>query len=70
LGEFRVQLVQVGSTVSNICFVFDFILHNAYTLDAGALTSMLPSLSVIYMIYITADTKATPASVKGVDVDF
>jgi hypothetical protein len=46
-----------------ICFVFDFILHTAYTVDACALTSILPSLPLIDMIYCTAGTKATPASI-------
>jgi hypothetical protein len=41
-----------------------------YTVDACALTSILPSLFFIHMIYFTADTKATPASVQGVGVDF
>jgi hypothetical protein len=49
---------------------FVFILHNAYTVCACALTSILPSLSFIDIIYFTADTKATPASVQGVGVDF
>jgi hypothetical protein len=52
------------------CFVFDFILHIACTVDACALTSILPSPSLIGMIYCTTDTKATPASVQGVGVDF
>jgi hypothetical protein len=43
-------------------FVFDFILHTAYTVDACALTSIMPSLSLIDTIYCTPDTKATPAS--------
>jgi hypothetical protein len=53
-----------------MCFVFDFILHTAYNVDACALTSILPSLSLIDMIYCMTDTKATPASVQGVGVDF
>jgi hypothetical protein len=53
-----------------ICFVFDFILHTAYTVDACAVIGILPTLSLIDMIYCTADTKATPASVQGVGVDF
>jgi hypothetical protein len=53
-----------------MCFVFDFILHTAYTVDACALTSTLPSLSLIDMLDCTTDTKATPASVQGVGVDF
>jgi hypothetical protein len=56
--------------VGKICFVFDFILHTAYAVDACALTSILPSLSWIDMTHCTADTKATPASVQGVGVDF
>jgi hypothetical protein len=53
-----------------ICFVFDFILHTAYTVHACALTSILPSLSLIDMMYCAPDAKATPASVQGVGVDF
>jgi hypothetical protein len=45
------------------CFVFDFILHTTYTVDACALTSIQPLLSFTGMIYFTADTKATPASI-------
>jgi len=60
----------VGGTVGKICFVFDFILHTTYTVDACALTSILTSLSLTEMLYCTADTKATPASVQGVGVDF
>jgi hypothetical protein len=56
--------------VGRFCFIFDFILHTAYTVDACVLTSILPSLLLIDMIYCTADTKATPASVEGVGVDF
>jgi hypothetical protein len=56
--------------MGKICFVFDFIFHTAYTIDACALASILPSLSLMDMIYRTADTKATPASVQGVGVDF
>jgi hypothetical protein len=53
-----------------MCFVSDFILHTAYTVDACALTSILPSLSLIDMIQCTPYTKATPASVQGDGVDF
>jgi hypothetical protein len=54
-----------------ICFFFfDIILHTVYTVDACALTSILPSLSLIDMIYCIRATKATPASVQGVVVDF
>jgi hypothetical protein len=34
-----------------MCFVFDFTLHTAYTLDACPLTSILPSLSFIDIFY-------------------
>jgi hypothetical protein len=51
-------------------FVFDFIFPTAYTVGACALTSILPSLSVMDMIHCTQYTKATPASVQGVGVDF
>jgi hypothetical protein len=44
-------------------FVFDFIIHIAYTVDACALTSILLSLSLIDMIYYRPETKATPASI-------
>jgi len=67
LGEFRLGWVR--STVGKICFVFDFI-HTAYTVYACALTSILPSLSLIDMIHFTVDTKVTPSSVQGVGVDF
>jgi len=53
-----------------ICFVLYFILHTVYTVDACALASLLPSLSFIEMLFCTLDTKATPASVQGVGVDF
>jgi len=65
-----VTLGWVGSTVGKICFVFYFILHNTYTLNASALPSILPSLSLIDMVYCTPHTRATPASVQGVGVDF
>jgi hypothetical protein len=68
LGEF--WLGWVGNTVGDICFIFDFILHTTYTVDACALTSILPSSSLIDMIYCTPDTIATPASVQGVGVNF
>jgi hypothetical protein len=53
-----------------ICFVFDFILRTVYTVDAFALTSILPSLSLVDMTYCSPVRKATPASVQGVGVDF
>jgi hypothetical protein len=68
LGEFRLRYV--GSTVGKICFVFDYVLHTAYVVDSCARTSILASPSWIDMTHCTADTKATPASVQGVGVDF
>jgi hypothetical protein len=59
----EVQSLKFGS-------FFDYILHTAYTADACALTSVLPSVSLTDMMYFTADTKPTPASVQGVGVDF
>jgi hypothetical protein len=56
--------------VGKICLVFCIILHTAYNVDAYALTSIQPSLTLIDMVYCTQDTKATPASVQGVGVDF
>jgi hypothetical protein len=56
--------------MGKICSVFDFILHTTFSVDACALTSIMPSLSLIDMIYFTTDTKATPASVQGVCVHF
>jgi hypothetical protein len=53
-----------------IGLVSNFIVHTAYTVDACALASILPSPSLIGMIYCTTDTKPTPASVQRVGVDF
>jgi hypothetical protein len=53
--------------VGLICFFFDIMLHTAYTVDTCALTGILPSVSLIDMVHCTSDTKATPASVQGVD---
>jgi hypothetical protein len=61
-----VVLCCVGSTFGKICFVLDFILHTAYTIDACTITSVLTALSLIDT-YFTAHTKA---SVQGVGVDF
>jgi len=47
----------VGSTVGKICFVFSFILHTVYIVDACALTSILPSLSLIDMILVRRTQK-------------
>jgi hypothetical protein len=70
IGRVYVRLGHVGSAVGKICSVFDFILHTAYTVDACAFTGILPSLSLIDMVYWRADTKVRPASVRGVVVDF
>jgi hypothetical protein len=56
--------------VGKIYFVFDFILHTANSVDACALTNILPLLFLIDSVYFTADIKATPASVLGFGVDF
>jgi hypothetical protein len=53
-----------------MCFVFDFILHTVYTVDACAFTSILSSPSLIDVMYCVADRKSTPAPVAGVDVYF
>jgi len=50
VAEFRLRYVRLGKngiTVGKICFVFDFILYTAYTVDACALTRILPPLSFI-----------------------
>jgi hypothetical protein len=60
----------VGNTVGKYCFVFDFILHTSYAVDACALTIIMPSVSLMDMMCFTAQRKATPASVQGVGVDF
>jgi hypothetical protein len=52
-----------------ICFALDVILDTVYAVDACALAGILLSLSLIDVIYCTPDTKATPASFQGVDVD-
>jgi hypothetical protein len=57
-------------TVGKIWFVIDYILHTAYTIDACALTSYVPSLPLIDMVDFTADTKATLVSIRGVCVEF
>jgi len=45
----------VGSTVSKICFILDFILHTAYSIDICVFSSILPSLSLIDTLYCMAD---------------
>jgi hypothetical protein len=65
-----VRLCWVGIIVGEMCLVYDFILHTTYTVDACSLTSILPSLSMIDMIYCTVDTKATPLSAQDVGVYF
>jgi hypothetical protein len=52
----------VGSTIGKIGFVFDLILQAAYIVGACAFTSIVPSLSLVDMIYFKADTKTTLAS--------
>jgi hypothetical protein len=44
-------------------FVYNVILHIAYTVDACVVISILLSLSCIDVIYYRADIKATPVSV-------
>jgi hypothetical protein len=61
LGQVRLEVQPVR---------FFLFLHTAYTIDGSTLTNILPSLSFIRMIYCTAGTKATPASVHGLGVDF
>jgi hypothetical protein len=56
--------------VRRICFVFDIILHTAYTADTCTPTSILYSLSLPDMIHCMAGAKAKGASVEGVGVDF
>jgi hypothetical protein len=56
--------------VGKISSILDYILHTAYIVNACARTRMLPSLTLIDMIYFPTDTKATPASVQGFGVNF
>jgi hypothetical protein len=52
----RIGWVQVRLEIQSVwCFVFDFILHTAYTIGACALTSILPPLSLIdwYIVWRT-----------------
>jgi hypothetical protein len=53
-----------------IYFVFDFIFHNSYTVDAYTLTSIRRCVSLIGIKYCTAGTKGTLASVQSVGVGF
>jgi hypothetical protein len=58
LGELGyVWLCLVGSTVRKICLVFHYIPHTAYIVDARALTSILPSVSLKNMAYCAMHTK-------------
>jgi hypothetical protein len=59
------MLCYVAGTVGKICFVLDFILHIAYTVDACALTRILLSLPLIDMIHCTPDTKATQGQFRA-----
>jgi hypothetical protein len=61
LCEFRLGSVRLD---------FDFILHTAHTVDVCALTSILPSRSLINMTYFSEVTKVAPASIQGVGVNF
>jgi hypothetical protein len=73
LGAFRLgwfNLGQVGCTVGETYFVLDFILHTTYTVDACALTSILPPLFLLDKVHFTAGTEATPESVLGFSVNF
>jgi len=47
----------------------EFIHHIIYVVDACALPSIMPSLSLTDMMYRTPEKKTTPASVQGVSVD-
>jgi len=49
-----------------IASVLDFILHIPYVLDACALPSILPSLSLTDMMYCTPEKKPTLVSVQVV----
>jgi hypothetical protein len=69
LGKVRLFLVML-EVQSARCFALYFIFHTAFTADACALTSILPPLSLINIIYRMADTKATTASVQCVSVNF
>jgi hypothetical protein len=66
LGEFRLRYVTlryvgvgwIRFEVRSVRYVsFSIFFHTAYTVDACALASILPSLSLIDMIYCKADTK-------------
>jgi hypothetical protein len=61
---------QTMDKVQKYTSIVYFILHIAHTVDACALTSILPLLFLIDMIYFMADTKVTPESLQGVGVDF
>jgi hypothetical protein len=66
LGQFGFREVLLVACVS----VWDIIIHIVHVKDSCALASTFPSLSMINMIYCSPETKATPASVQGVGVDF
>jgi hypothetical protein len=48
--------------VFTFAWVLDFILHVPHVLDACALASILPLLSLTHMMYCTPEKKPTPAS--------
>jgi hypothetical protein len=58
IAHYQINVLQflILTSIINICSVFDFILHTAYTIDSCALTSIQLSLSLIDTIYCTADT--------------
>jgi hypothetical protein len=73
LGQFGFREVTLSSLeILSVPYVSvsDFILHIVYVIDACALASILPSLSLIDMIYYSPETQWTPASVQGVGVNF
>jgi hypothetical protein len=51
-------------------FRFRFNYLHCIHVDECALPSILPSPSLMDMTYFSGDTKATPASVQGVGVEF
>jgi len=70
LGEFRLGQVRLEAQSARFVSFFYFIHHTAYTIDTCTLTSILPSLSLMDMIYCTMDTKAMLPLVQGVAVDW
>jgi hypothetical protein len=57
--------------VQSVRFVsFSIFSSNAFAVDGCPLTSIVPSLPLIDLVYFTEDTNATPAWVQRVLVDF